>query len=184
MFVSQFPLAGELRAQARDWIVQAIFFQFLFGPVTCRVRHGVTPIAISANFQEGRVRFFANRIHNLSNLVAHFAKVHSIDDFAGDIVALRAINNLPQRRRSLHRRAHGKEVVFANENDRQFKQRGQIQRFVKRALIDCAVAKETERHAVFAPVFNGKSHSNGQRHMSSDNGMATVHVILLVEKMH
>src|SRR4030095_9788116 len=123
-------------------------------------------------------------IHNLGNLVADFAKVHSIDNFSGNVVAFRAVNDLPERRRSLHGSAHGEEVVFTNENDRQFIKSGQIQRFVEGALIDRSITEEAERHTIFAPVFNGKSHPDRQRNMSGDNSVTAVHVIFAVEEMH
>ena len=87
-------ITRELRAQTRDRIIEAIFLQFLFRSVTCRIRHRVAPITIGSRFQECRVRLFADRIHDLGNLVAHFAKVHSIDDFSRDIVPFGAIDDL------------------------------------------------------------------------------------------
>src|SRR2546430_5895880 len=39
LLIGKFAFPGELRAQARDRIVQPIFFQLLFGPVTCRIGH-------------------------------------------------------------------------------------------------------------------------------------------------
>ena len=103
------------------------------------------------------MRLLPDGIHNLGNLVADFAKVHSIDDFSGNVVAFRAIDNLLERGRSLHGSAHGEEVVFANENDRQFIKSGQIQRFVESALIDRAVTEEAERDAIFARYLMAKA---------------------------
>jgi hypothetical protein len=40
------------------------------------------------------MRFFPDGIGNLSDFVAHFAEVHSIDDLTGDIVTLRPIDDL------------------------------------------------------------------------------------------
>src|SRR5439155_12816352 len=47
-----------------------------------------------------------------------------------------------------------------------------------------AVTKEAERHAIFVPVLDRKSQSDRQRNVCGDNGVATVHMALLVEKMH
>ena len=88
-------------------------------------------ITISANLDERRMRIFANGTHDLDEFVAHFAKVHPIDNFARNVVTLGAINDLFQRCRSFHRSAHREEIVFADENDWQFKKRDQIERFVK-----------------------------------------------------
>src|SRR6266536_3454683 len=44
--------------------------------------------------------------------------------------------------------------------------------------------KEAKRDTIFSPVLDGKSHPNRQWSMRSDNGMAAVHVIFPVKKMH
>src|SRR5947208_8209668 len=77
LFVCQLALAGELRAQTRDRIVEPIFFQLVFRPITRRVGHGMPAITISANLDERRMRIFANGTHDLGELIAHFAKVRS-----------------------------------------------------------------------------------------------------------
>src|SRR5262249_42671112 len=184
LLVRQFALACELCAQTCDRIVEPIFLQFLLRSVTCRVRHRVATITISSHFQECGMRFLPDGIYNLSNLVADFAEVHPVDDFPGNVVTFRTIDDLPERRRSLHRSAHGKQVVFTNENDRQLIESCEIQRFVESALINCSVTEETKRHTIFATVFDGKSQSHRQRNVSRDNGVTSVHVMLLVEEMH
>src|SRR4029453_16104316 len=184
LFVGQFPLTSELRTQTRDWIVQAIFFQFLLLPVNCWIGHRVSAVAISTDFEERRMRLLPNRMHNLGDLIANFAKVHPIDDFPWDVVALGPIDNLLKRCRSLYRGAHSEEVVFANEYDRQFIKRGQIQSFVESSLIDRAVTEEAERDPIFAQVLGGKRHSHRQWNVGADNSVTTVHVIFPIEEMH
>src|SRR4029450_13243399 len=130
------------------------------------------------------MRLFSNRIDNLGDFVANFAKVHPIDDFSRDVVALGSIDNLLKRCRSLYRGAHSEEVVFANEYDRQFIKRGQIQSFVESSLIDRAVTEEAERDPIFAQVLGGKRHSHRQWNVGADNSVTTVHVIFLIEEMH
>src|SRR4029434_2573666 len=115
---------------------------------------------------------------------ATFAEVDSIEDLTGYIVTFRPIHNLLQRAGSFHRCAHGEKVVFTNENDRQLVQRGEIQRFVERPLIDRAVAEEAERHAILAPVLDRKSQPNPQWYVRGDDRVAAIHVVSLVEKMH
>ena len=141
-------------------------------------------IPVSAHFQKGRVGLLPNGLGDLGDLVAHFAKVHSIDNFSRDVVALRPIDDLFKRCRSLYRCAHGEEVVFANEYDRQFIKRGEIQSFVESSLIDRAVTEEAKRDPIFVPVLGGKSHSHRQRNVGANNSMTAVHVIFPVEKMH
>src|SRR5436189_2974433 len=55
---------------------------------------------------------------------------------------------------------------------------------MERPLVDCSVTEEAERHAIFAPVFDGKTHSNCQRNMSGDNGVTPIHMMFAVEEMH
>src|SRR5438034_4390904 len=130
------------------------------------------------------MRFFPDRIGNLSDFVAHFAKVHSINDFPWNVVALRTIDDLLKRRGSFYRRAHGKKVVFTNENNRQPIQRCEVQSFVERALIDSSIPKEAERDVILATVFDGTGQSHRQWHVGADDGMSSIHVMSLIEKMH
>src|SRR5438445_735808 len=79
LLVGQFSLARKLRTQTDNRIIKTIFLEFILGSVTCGIRHGMPTIAIRAHFQKRRMRFFPDRIGDLSDFVAHFAKVHSID---------------------------------------------------------------------------------------------------------
>ena len=51
-------------------------------------------IAIGPRFQECRMRLFADGINDFGNLVAHFTKIHPIDDLSRDIVSFGAIDDL------------------------------------------------------------------------------------------
>src|SRR5215831_15290150 len=55
---------------------------------------------------------------------------------------------------------------------------------MKSALINCPVSKEAECDTVFATVFRGERHPHRQWNMCGDNGMAAVHVVFLIKKMH
>ena len=133
-------------------------------------------ITIRPRFDKSRMRIFANRSNNLSDFVAHFAKVHAVHDFPGNVITLRAIDDLLERSGTLHGSAHGKQVIFANEDDRQFVERSKIQRFVECTLIDCAVAEKTKGHAIFVSIFAGKRETAGERHVRSDNGVPAIHI--------
>src|ERR1700731_1674987 len=184
LFVRQFAFARELSAQTRDRIVESVLFQFFLGPVTGGIGHGVASVPISARLHKCRMRLFANRSGDLSQFIAHFAKVHSIDNFAGNVITLGPIDNLFQRCRSFHGCAHGKEVVFANEDNRQLVKRGQIERFMKSSLVDRAIAKKTKRNPIFISIFAREGQSGREWNMRADNGVPTVHVILAIEEMH
>ena len=123
LLVRQLLFAGELRAQARDRIVQPIFLQLFFCPIARGIGHGMAAITIRSNFRERRMRILANRVDDLGQLVAHFAKVHPVDHRPGNIVTFRAIDDFLERSRALHARSHREEVVLADENDRQFVER-------------------------------------------------------------
>src|SRR5258708_13307863 len=84
----------------------------------------------------------------------------------------------------MHGSTHCEKVVFTNKDDRQSIESREIQRFVEGALIDRSITKEAERDTIFAPVIDGESQSHRQRNVSCDNGVTSVHVMLLVEKMH
>src|SRR4030095_3748631 len=84
----------------------------------------------------------------------------------------------------LHGSTHGEKVVFTNEDDRQVIKSGQIQRFVEGALIDRSITEKAERDPIFAAVLDGESQSHRQRNVRCDNSVTSVHVMLLVEKMH
>jgi len=86
--------------------------------------------------------------------------------------------------RSFHRRAHGEEIVFTNQDDRQFVERDQIQRFVEGTLIDRAVAEEAKCDAIFLAIFRSERPFRGKRNVRAHNRVPAVHVIFLVEKMH
>ena len=62
--------------------------------------------------------------------------------------------------------------------------RREIQSFVKRALIDSSIPKEAERDTILATVPDGKGQSHRQWHVGADDGMPSIHVMSLIEKMH
>src|SRR6266568_5038984 len=144
----------------------------------------MSAITIGANLDESRVRIFADRFNDLAQCVADFAKVHPVHDFTRNVVALRAIDDLLERSRAFHRSTHGEEIVLANKNDRQSKEGGEIERFVKGALIDRAVAEKTKRDAIFLAVLGREGDSCRERHVRANDGMPAIHVIFAIEKMH
>ena len=83
----------------------------------------MAPITVGARLHKGGMRIFPNRNDNLGQFVAHLAKIHAVDDFAGNVVSLGAVDNLLERCRSLHRSSHGEKVVLADENNRQLVER-------------------------------------------------------------
>ncbi len=86
----------------------------------------MSAITIGPDFDECRMRIFANGGDDLAQFVAHFAKVHPVNDFTRNVVTFGAIDDLLQRCRSFHRRSHGKEVVLANEDDGKLVERDEV----------------------------------------------------------
>ncbi len=141
-------------------------------------------ITISARLDEGRMRIFPDRSDDLAQFVAHLAKIHSVDDLARHVVAFSSIDDLLERGGAFHRGPHREEVVFANEDDRQLEEPGEVERLVKAALVDRAIAKEAERDPVFLAIFGRESHPGGERDVCADDGVAAIHVVGLVKIMH
>ena len=68
------------------------------------------------------------------------------------------------------RRSHfGIQIVFADEDERQFPDDGEIERFVKDALIDRAFAKKCERDAVLLLHLRGQRRARRMRNPRRDN---------------
>src|SRR3954451_9967759 len=109
------------------------------------------------------MRIGPDRADDLGQFVAHFAKVHSVNDGAGNIVAFRPVNDLLKRSGALDTGAHREKIVLANEDDRELVERSEVQGLVKRTLVDRAVAKKTKGDPVFLTVLRGERHSHGQR---------------------
>src|SRR5687768_13168648 len=55
---------------------------------------------------------------------------------------------------------------------------------MKRALVDGAITKEAKRDPVFLAIFRSESQPGPERDMGSDDGVAAIHVVFLVEIMH
>src|SRR5207302_8554478 len=111
-------------------------------------------------------------------------KIHAVHYAARNVITFCAIDELFERSGTLDRGSHGKEIVLANKNHRQLEKGSELQRFVKGALIDRAVAEKAKSNAIFISIFAGESEATGQRDVRSHNGVSTVHVMFLVEKMH
>jgi len=109
-----------------DRIVQPIFFQLFLGSITRGVGHRVAAVTISSDLTKAGCGSLRIEVTISLSLSRTSREIHPVDDVPGDVVAFGAIDDLLQRRRSFHRRAHGEEIVFTNQDDRQFVERDQI----------------------------------------------------------
>ena len=81
-------------------------------------------------------------------------------------------------------RAHGVEIVLADEQHRQAPQRGEIHALVELALGDRAFAEEAGGDDVVAPHAVGEREPDRQRQAAADDGVAAVEIGRAVEQMH
>ena len=88
------------------------------------------------------------------------------------------------RLRALEARAHRVEIVLAEKQHGQLPQRGQIQRLVKLALGDGAVAEEARRDPRPLLHLVGEREPDRDREAAADDGVAAVEAGLRVEHVH
>ena len=80
--------------------------------------------------------------------------------------------------------AHAVLVVLADVDAGKFPELGHVERLVKRALVHCRFAEETERHLICALVLRGESGSGCERNLTADDRVAAEKAEALVEHVH
>ena len=98
-----------------------------------------------------------------------FEHVVAVDDLAGNRVALRAHRDILDRGHGLHRGEFAEAVVLADENHRQFPDRGEVERFVKGALVGGAVAEEAGGDVVAPRDLRGQRRAGRDRQARADD---------------
>ena len=140
------------------------------------VRHG---------FEEHRSFALTHALDGLCRGVAHGQHVHTVDLRGGYPVRLGGqVNVLAAGVGQLHVGAHAVQVVFQEEDHRQPPERGEIERLVELALVDCAVAEEAHRDPPVAAVLAGKGETRRDGQLAADDGVAAHEIRLRVEKVH
>src|SRR5581483_800367 len=94
LLVIEFAFARQLRAQTSDRIVEPIFLQLVFGSITRRIGHRMTAITIRPGLDKRRMRIPPDGSNDVAETVAHFAEIHSVHDFARNVITLGAIDDL------------------------------------------------------------------------------------------
>jgi hypothetical protein len=107
-----------------------------------------------------------------------------LDEFGGNIVALRLDVDVGLRLRALEPSAHGVEVVFADEEQRQPPQLGQIEALVKFALGDGTFAEKARGDTVALLHLLGQRQADGERQPGADNRVAAIEAGGSVEQVH
>ena len=156
------------------------------GPVAIelRVEHRMRAETIGPAFEECRPATAADRRTDAPCRGFDGDDIHAVDDFGGNIVALRLDVDVGLRLRALEPGAHGVEVVLADKQHRQPPQLGQIEALVELALGDRTFAKETGGNAVALLHLLGHRQADGERQSAADNSVAAIEAGGSVEQMH
>ena len=101
-----------------DRIALAPVLDLLLRPVEIGVGHRVGAEAVGAELHQARALAAAHRLDPALRGVAHGEDVHPVDALRGHAVALRPEGQVELRLRALDGRAHGVEVVLAEEEHR------------------------------------------------------------------
>src|SRR5439155_19393514 len=141
-------------------------------------------IAVGAGFNEEGMGFLAHGLQRCVNGVSHMAYVHAVGDHRRHIVALGSGGHFFYRGGARHVSSHAKEIILTNEGDRQLPQGRQVERSMEGTLVNGAITQETKSTAIFSAIFTGKSQAAGEGQVPTYNGMAPIHVIGTIEKMH
>ena len=99
----------------------------------------------------------------------HGFDVLAVDDAAGDVVGLRTLREVVDRRRGAHRRVLAVQVVLDDEDDRRLPHGGHVERLVKGADVRRPVTEERERHLVLAPELGRKRGADGDGKSRADD---------------
>ncbi|MNW51440.1 hypothetical protein D3C74_289250 [compost metagenome] len=144
----------------RNSVFFPILIDFFFCPIRqVIVRSRVWRQPVHHRFDQRRTfaadgtfpRFFHDPIH-FEGIVAIYANSRKT-------VALSPVANAPAQL-LLHRNGNGVLVIFAHENHRQFLNPGEVQAFMKIALVAGAFAKCNEGNDVLLLHFRGQSHAH------------------------
>ena len=110
--------------------------------------------------------------------------VHAVDCLGRDPVARGLALDVGFRFRDRQRRAHGVEIVLADEQHRQAPQRREIQALVKLALRDRAFAEEAGGHDVLAAHAVGERQPDRERQAAAHDSVAAVEIGRAIEQVH
>src|SRR5688572_18671333 len=85
---------------------------------------------------------------------------------------------------AIHRCSHGIMIVFNNIDNRKPPQRGHIETLVNLPLISSTIPQIGQRYTPIVPVSVGKSQACAEWHLSTNNAMPSIKILLLGEHMH
>ena len=114
----------------------------------------------------------------------HLDRVHPVHLFGRHAIGLRLAVDVGFDLRVLQRHAHRVEIVFADEQQRQLPDAGQVHGFVERAFPDRALAEETGGDRARAQTLVGQRDAGRQRQAASDDRVAAEETPRAIEDVH
>ncbi len=109
-----------------------------------RVGHRMPAVSVRLAFDELRAAAAADVLESATRRFAHLHHVHPIDLFGGNVVGSGALVDLRHGRMPVDFGADRIVIVFAHKEYRQAPKCRHVQRLMERALVDRAVAEETD----------------------------------------
>ena len=111
-------------------------------------------------------------------------RIHSVDGSGGNAIDARLRRHVCLRERAIDTRAHGVQIVLADEEHWQLPERGKIQRLVELPFRHGAIAEETRRHPLATGHRIGERESDRNRQPPADNRVASVEAGRGIEDVH
>ena len=91
---------------------------------------------------------FASALHRAVGDFAYFEDVVAIADFPSDVEAIRTVCEVFFCRGAFEAGAHRVPVVFNDKDDGNIPEGNKVEGLHEGALIDCAVAEESQSHSL------------------------------------
>src|SRR5207253_7815073 len=110
--------------------------------------------------------------------------VTPVDMYSRHPVALGSLRDVVDSERALHREALGVLVVLADIDGRQLPYRGEVQRLMKRTLVDRAVAEERDRDLVGAELLGGERSARRDGDPAADDPVRAEVALRRVRDVH
>src|SRR5439155_6975579 len=99
--------------------------------------------------------------------------IHAINLCARDVVGCGTWEQAIDGPGFLYGHTHRILVVFADIDNGQFPDRGEVEGLVEGSFINGSIAKETGSDAILPQILGGKGNTGGDGHLSSNNSVAT-----------
>src|SRR4051794_15350880 len=129
-----------------DRILLAPALDFLLLAIVERVAGVMAVEAIRVAHQVAWPVATAGPLDQLAGILKDAEEVHAVDTDAWDPIAGGAARRVATGDAPVRTRRHGVLVVLADVHHRQLPDRGQVRGLVQDALLQCAVAEETDRY--------------------------------------